>query len=120
MRTVRNCLAGGCLFLLFAGVTVGQKIGDVGAIPFHLEQSDIENGRVRFDELVDHRALLITAVFNKFDGQGRPGSTGSRGVSMTVSAPAMIRTSPPDPSLCAGCRNQPSAGGTGEDPLSGL
>jgi len=113
MRNVRNGLAAGCLFL-FAGVTAGQKIGDVGAIPFHLDQSDIENGRVRFDELVDHGALLFTAVFNKFDGQGRPGSTGAGAVRIPGSAPAMIRTSAPDASSCAGCHNQPRAGGAGD------
>ena len=113
MRNVRNCLAAGCLFL-FAGVTAAQKIGDVGAIPFHLDQSDIENGRVRFDELVDHGALLFTAVFNKFDGQGRPGSTGAGAVRIPGSAPAMIRTSAPDASSCAGCHNQPRAGGAGD------
>jgi len=113
MRNVRNCLAAGCLFL-FAGVTAAQKIGDVGAILFHLDQSDIENGRVRFDELVDHGALLFTAVFNKFDGQGRPGSTGAGAVRIPGSAPAMIRTSAPDASSCAGCHNQPRAGGAGD------
>ena len=113
MRNVRNCLAAGCLFL-FAGVTAAQKIGDVGAIPFHLDQSHIEDGRVRFDELVDHGALLFTAVFNKFDGQGRPGSTGAGAVRIPGSAPAMIRTSAPDASSCAGCHNQPRAGGAGD------
>ena len=114
MRTVRNCLAAGSLLFLFAGVTAGQKIGDVGAIPFHLDQSDIENGRVRFDELVDHGALLFSAVFNKFDGQGRPGSTGAGAARVPGSAPPMIRTSAPDASSCAGCHNQPRAGGAGD------
>jgi hypothetical protein len=81
---------------------------------FHLDQSDIETSRVRFDELVDHGALLFSAVFNKFDGQGRPGNTGAGAARIPGSAPAMIRTSAPDASSCAGCHNQPRAGGAGD------
>ena len=48
MTKVRMSLAGGS-FLLSAVIVVGQQIGDVGVIPFHLDQADIEAGRVSFD-----------------------------------------------------------------------
>jgi di-heme oxidoreductase (putative peroxidase) len=98
----------------FGAYLLAQQIGDVGAIPFHLDQSNIENGRLSFNEVIEHGELLFTAVFNKLDGQGRPGSTGSGANRIPGSAPAMIRTSGPDANSCAGCHNQPRIGGGGD------
>src|SRR5438128_7669393 len=79
-----------------------QRLGDIGAIPFHLDQGDIEAGRVTFAQLIQHGELLFRAVFNKYDGSGRPGSTGTGAPRVPGSAPAMIRTSAPDSNSCAG------------------
>ena len=57
--------------------------------------------------------MLFEAVFNKLDGQGRPGSTGT-GAQRTPDQPAFIRTSSPDSSSCAGCHAQPRVGGAGD------
>ena len=91
-----------------------QQVGDVAAIPFHLDQADIEAGRVTFTQLIQHGELLFRAVFNKYDGAGRPGSTGTGAMRAAGSAPAMIRTSAPDSNSCAGCHNQPRMGGAGD------
>ena len=91
-----------------------QRLGDVGTIPFHLDQADIEAGRVTFAQLIQHGELLFRAVFNKYDGAGRPGSTGTGAPRVSGSVPAMIRTSAPDSNSCAGCHNQPRVGGAGD------
>src|SRR5881397_3737259 len=91
-----------------------QQLGDVGAIPFHMDQADIEADRVTFDQLIEHGDLLFRAIFNKHDGGGRPGSTGTGAARVFGSAPAMIRTSGPDSNSCAGCHNQPRVGGAGD------
>jgi cytochrome c peroxidase len=89
-------------------------IGDGPAISSHLDQKAIQTGQVGFTDIVEHGALLFSAVFNKFDGQGRPGSTGTGMPRLTGRNPAMIRTSGPDASSCAGCHNQPRIGGAGD------
>ena len=91
-----------------------QQLGDIGAIPFHLDQADIEAGRVTFAQLIEYGDLLFRAVFNKYDGAGRPGSTGTGAARVPDNAPAMIRTSGPDANSCVGCHNQPRVGGAGD------
>jgi hypothetical protein len=93
---------------------IRQHIGDGPAIPYHLDQADIETGRVSFEECVHHGAMLFGAVLNKYDGQGRPATTGTGAARPYGSAPPMIRTSGPDASSCAGCHNQPRIGGGGD------
>jgi len=103
----------GILIVLMAAA-FGQAIGDGPAIRRHLDQADVDSGRVSFDDLVQHGALLFSAVFNRYDGQGRPATTGSGARRAYGDAPSMIRTSGPDASSCAGCHNQPRAGGGGD------
>src|SRR5437867_11580303 len=91
-----------------------QQLGHVGAIPFHMDQADIEADRVTFAQLIEHGDLLFRAIFNKHDGGGRPGSTGTGAARVFGSAPAMIRTSGPDANSCVGCHNQPRVGGAGD------
>ena len=87
---------------LQAAVTYGER----PAVETHLDQADIDAGRVSFDALREHGRLLFDARFNRLDGQGRPGSTGS-GDARNLGQPAFIRTSAPDSNACAGCHNQP-------------
>ena len=110
--SVWACVLGSALVL--TRLATGQRIGDGPAIPYHLSQTDIEDGRLSFAEVVQHGDLLFNAVFNKYDGQGRPATTGSGAARIYGSAPAMLRTSGPDASSCAGCHNQPRAGGAGD------
>jgi cytochrome c peroxidase len=78
-----------------------------------MDQADIEERRIRFRRIFDHGGLLFSAVFNTLDGQGRPASTGA-GAPRFPNQPAFIRTSAPDSNSCAGCHNQPRAGGAGD------
>src|SRR5262249_29216599 len=85
------------------------------ALPGHLEQADILSGRLRFQDIVAAGARLFTTAFNICDGQGRPAATGAATPTKRVpDQPAFIRTSAPDSNSCAGCHNQPRAGGSGD------
>src|SRR5262245_4025451 len=112
--TVMTLLLLAICITVTATLAISQRIGDGPTIPYHLNQVDIEGGQLSFEDVVDHGALLFKAVFNKYDGQGRPGTTGGGAARTFGSAPAMIRTSAPDASSCAGCHNQPRVGGAGD------
>lgn len=79
----------------------------------HLSQMDIVSGARSFEEIFMVGERLFTAVFNECDGQGRPATTGG-GDKRIADEPAFIRTSAPDSNACAGCHNQPRAGGGGD------
>lgn len=99
--------------------TAAQSIGACGDLPDepvvaeHFEHADMVGG-MSFDEVVDHGELLFSANFNTCDGQGRPATTGGGDKRDATDQPAMIRTSAPDASSCAGCHNQPRVGGGGD------
>ncbi len=88
-------------------------IGERPAVERHLSQREIDRGRVRMKDLVEHGAAVFSARFNALDGQGRPASTGT-GAPRVPDEPHMIRTSAPDSTSCAGCHAQPRAGGAGD------
>jgi hypothetical protein len=100
--------------------TAAQSTSACGDLPEepvvsqHLEQDDIASDAVTFDALVDHGSLLFAANFNVCDGQGRPATTGGGDKRDPTGQPAMLRTSAPDSSSCAGCHNQPRSGGGGD------
>ena len=96
-------------------VHVTQSIGDKPALPGHVNQEEITNGKLRFDQIFEAGKLLFEANFNKLDGQGRPSATGA-GIptSRRPDQPAMIRTSGPDANSCFGCHAQPRVGGGGD------
>lgn len=98
--------------LILAGVLGAQEIGDVPAIPVHMNESDIESGNVPFDDVVKYGERLFTAVFNKLDGAGRPGTTAD--AKPRPPQPGMLRTTGPDAHSCASCHNRPRAGGGGD------
>lgn len=87
--------------------------GERPAVEQHLDQADIDAGLVSFNALRDHGRSLFDARFNRLDGQGRPGSTGT-GAPRGLGQPAFIRTSAPDANSCAGCHSQPASGGAGD------
>lgn len=93
-------------------VTIGER----PAIERHLDQADLVSGTVSFDEMFNLGEQLFVAKFNKLDGQGRPGATGNGVPTQREigSAPAFIRTSAPESNSCAGCHNDPRAGGAGD------
>ncbi|MCY3916379.1 MAG: hypothetical protein OXG49_10255 [Chloroflexi bacterium] len=83
------------------------------ALSRHIEQADILNGNLSFDEALDHGEELFTVLFNVCDGQGRPATTGG----VTAREPdemAFSRVSAPDSNSCASCHIQPRVGGGAE------
>ncbi len=106
-------LAGGLLVTAAARGGDDVAIGERPAIEHHLDQRDVDLGRLGLRELMRAGQLLFDARFNKLDGQGRPGSTGT-GAPRGANQPAFIRTSGPDANSCLGCHNQPRSGGSGD------
>ncbi len=88
-------------------------IGERPAVETHLEQSQIESGAVRLNEVIAHGQLIFDARFNALDGQGRPASTGT-GAPRIPDQPAFVRTSSPESNSCSGCHAQPRSGGGGD------
>lgn len=80
----------------------------------HLEQDQIVNGELSFEAIFDAGETLFTAKFNICDGQGRPATTGTGNARSPHSQPQFVRTSGPDANSCAGCHNDPRAGGGGD------
>lgn len=86
---------------------------DRPALAEHIEQEDIVEGRLSFDEIFEQGRLLFETAFNRCDGQGRPSTTGT-GNHRDPDEPAFSRISAPDSNSCAGCHNQPRIGGGGD------
>jgi Di-haem oxidoreductase, putative peroxidase len=101
--------------LVAGGVLLAQQIGDVPAVAIHMNEADIESGRVSFQEVIKHGEKLFNAVFNRLDGQGRPGTT-AEGQPRSPAEFRMLRTSGPDAHSCSACHNRPRAGGGGDFP----
>jgi hypothetical protein len=93
-----------------------QGIGEGPVIEEHVSQADIEAGALTFDHIFAKGQEFFSAKFNIFDGQGRPAATGNGTPTKRVpgSAPEFTRTSAPDANSCAGCHNDPRAGGGGD------
>ncbi|MCY4009348.1 MAG: hypothetical protein OXF22_06310 [Anaerolineaceae bacterium] len=83
------------------------------ALSQHIEQADILDGTLSFEEVFDHGDELFTVLFNVCDGQGRPATTGGE-VARQPDEPAFSRVSAPDSNSCASCHIQPREGGSGE------
>ncbi len=92
----------------------GASIGDGPVIEEHLDQRELESGALNLRSMMEAGKALFVAKFNRFDGQGRPGTTGGGLARLPGSAPAFIRTSAPEANSCAGCHNDPVAGGAGD------
>src|SRR5262245_31748126 len=92
-------------YSIAAGATpLPRQIGDTPAIQSHMKESDIENGRVSFQDVLKHGEHLFTAVFNKLDGHGNPAG--------------MSRSTGPDSHSCVSCHNRPRPGGGGDFPTN--
>jgi len=86
---------------------------DRPALPEHIEQSDIVDGSLTFDDIFEQGRLLFVTAFNRCDGQGRPSTTGT-GNHREPDEPTFSRISAPDSNSCSGCHNQPLVGGGGD------
>lgn len=86
---------------------------DRPALPEHIEQADIVDGSLSFDQIFEQGRLLFVTAFNRCDGQGRPSTTGT-GNHREPDEPSFSRISAPDANSCSGCHNQPLVGGGGD------
>lgn len=95
------------------------------AAPRSIEQADIESGILRLSEITAHGRQLFITKFNTCDGAGRPLTTGGGdkrtipsvsedGEELSPQLVTKLRTSGPDSDSCAGCHNEPEAGGSGD------
>jgi len=107
-----------CMLLLFSESLTAHSeekpsAGEHPVIAHHVDQIKIISSQMQFDELFRMGKTLFTAQFNRLDGQGRPGSTGT-GLPRGTTQPTFIRISGPDANSCAGCHMQPNVGGAGD------
>ena len=102
--------------LVAGGVLFARQLGDVPAIPAHMNEADIESGRIPIDDVVKYGEQLFTAVFNRLDGAGRPATTAD--AKPRPPQPGMLRTTGPDAHSCVSCHNRPQTGGGGDFPTN--
>src|SRR2546428_13822294 len=81
--------------LVLGGALLARQIGEAPAIANHMNEADIESGRVPFPQVVQYGERLFSAFFNRLDGQGQPGTTS-------------------DSHSCSACHSQPRMGGGGD------
>jgi hypothetical protein len=92
--------------ILVAGaVLFSRQLGDMPSIPVHMNEADIESGRIPFDDVAKYGEKLFTTAFNRLDGAGKPGI-------------GMVRTTGPDAHSCVSCHNRPVPGGGGDFPTN--
>ncbi|MBD8526706.1 di-heme oxidoredictase family protein [Pseudomarimonas arenosa] len=111
----RKPMAVGCgvFLVMISGSLIAG--GDGPVVKQHMNQSEIENASLSFDQVFTHGAKLFAAKFNMFDGQGRPATTGGGAAREPGTAPLFLRTSGPDANSCFGCHNDPFPGGAGDN-----
>ncbi len=68
---------------------------DAPVLPGHIDQRQIVDGTLTFNEIFAAGQDLFGAIFNGCDGQGRPATTGT-GEKREPDEPDFIRTSAPD------------------------
>ena len=92
-----------------------SQIGERPTLEQHINEADIENGAIKFKNLLDIGEFIFAARWTKLDGQGRPAATGNGAPTKRDPShdPGFIRTSGTDSTSCADCHNQPTIGGAG-------
>jgi cytochrome c peroxidase len=93
------------------------RIGSEWAIPHHLQDGDEFN--VSVGALIRYGQKLFKAHFTSQEGAGRPLAKGTGAPLSDPNAPLRFprnnnRVSGPESNSCAGCHNQPVAGGMGD------
>ena len=90
-------------------------LGECPALEDHINQSEIENGAIKFKKLIELGETIFAARWTKLDGQGRPAATGNGAPTKRDPShdPGFLRTSGTDATSCADCHNQPTVGGAG-------
>lgn len=105
------------IFIAIAKSQTESQIGREVAVPVHLQ--DGQEFQVGLDALIRYGRKLFTANFTVEDGAGRPLTKGTGAPLTDPSSPlvfprAVNRVSGPDSNSCAGCHNEPFAGGMGD------
>ncbi|MBO0857539.1 MAG: hypothetical protein J2P21_03615 [Chloracidobacterium sp.] len=92
-----------------------RRIGERPALEEHVNQVDIESGKIKFDDLLEIGREIFEARWTFLDGQGRPAATGAGAPTKRnpLNNVPFIRTSAPDATSCADCHHQPEIGGAG-------
>jgi hypothetical protein len=82
-------------------------------MPDHFDQAEVI--KMLFDRIFAAGQQIFVTDFNACDGAGRPGTNGgvTRRPVDPLTGPRFTRVSAPEASSCAGCHNQPQAGGAG-------
>ncbi len=88
----------------------------VRAVPGHVSQGDIANGRWTLANLQEAGRRLFIARFTRDDGFGRPGATGNPFPRRRRAAidTGFSRATGLDANSCASCHNSPTIGGAGD------
>src|SRR5215831_11238201 len=91
------------------------SIGERPALEEHIKQTDIESGKIAFNDLLEIGEEIFAARWTSLDGQGRPAATGAGAPTKRnpLNNVPFIRTSAPDSTSCADCHHQPMIGGAG-------
>ena len=90
--------------------------GEGPSITVHMDQNNINNGKISFENLFKHGKDLMNAAFNTKDGAGRPESTGNGAPRERREFPSNFnRISGPDSNACSGCHIIPFSGGGGDN-----
>ncbi len=119
--SVSTCL--GALALLGVTPVGSQELsqpvpGDERVLRSHVDQEQVNRGRVSLNELFGRGRFLFEAAFTELDGQGRPLHNGvfpPLDRARRADAEAFNRVSGPDADSCAGCHNKPRTGGGGDN-----
>ncbi len=93
-------------------------LGDGPVIREHLDQHEIDAGRLPLEMLLRKGRELFVASFNTFDGAGRPEASGDGKPTARPRRTApdnFNRSSGPDSNSCSGCHNMTRAGGGGDN-----
>jgi mono/diheme cytochrome c family protein len=111
-----NCRSAVFLALSFFSAAA-WSLGEERAVPKHLSEGEEFN--LPLNKLLRAGEALFKANFTTQDGAGRPLSKGTGAELADASDPLvfprnMNRVSGPDSNSCAGCHNQPLAGGGGD------
>jgi len=93
-------------------------IGDERAITRHVDQREIDDGRMGLSQILAAGEHLFTASLSELDGAGRPLQNGifpPKYRARRDGPGAFNRISGPEANSCSGCHNMPRAGGGGDN-----
>jgi hypothetical protein len=97
----------------------GEPIGERPALLHHMDQGDIDSGRVGLNELLLHGQAVFEAQWNTLDGVGRPLTNAS---SLPRNRPKLqfrkATAAGPDAGSCLACHGQPRSGGAADRGLN--